>query len=109
MFRRLPFAATALIAAASGVLLFAAVVFLPMYLQSGLGFGALGSALHTLPLMLGITIGALLAGRALRGGASVYPVLQCRTDVSLSIGRGPGGLLYGAWSGDQFARSIGTH
>jgi hypothetical protein len=53
------------------VLLFAAVVFLPLYLQRGLGFGALGSALHTLPLMLGITVAAQLAGRALRGGTSL--------------------------------------
>jgi len=71
MFRRLPFAATTAISAASGVLLFAAVVFLPLYLQRGLGLGALGSALHTLPLMVGITVGAQLAGRALRGGASL--------------------------------------
>ena len=71
MFRRAPFAGTAAISAASGVLLFAAVVFMPLYLQRGLGFGALGSALHTLPLMLGITVGAQVAGRALRGGASL--------------------------------------
>lgn len=71
MFRSAPFAATAAISAASGVLLFSAVVFLPLYLQRGLGFGALGSALHTLPLMLGITVGAQLAGRRLRGGASL--------------------------------------
>jgi hypothetical protein len=71
MFRRPPFAATAVISAASGVLLFAAVVFLPLYLQRGLGFGSLGSALHTLPLMLGIFVGAQFAGPALRRGASL--------------------------------------
>ncbi len=71
LFRRLPFVATGAISAASGVLLFAAVVFLPLYLQRGLGFGALGSALHTLPLTAGIIVGAQLAGRALRGEASL--------------------------------------
>src|SRR5262249_52808723 len=74
LFASAPFAATALIACASGVLLFAGVVFLPLYLQRGLGFGTLSSALHTLPLSLGITIGAQLAGRALRGGASARGV-----------------------------------
>lgn len=70
MFHRPPFAATAAVSAASGVLLFSAVVFLPLYLQRGLGFSVLGSALHTLPLMLGITVGAQFASPALRGGAS---------------------------------------
>ena len=71
LFRSTPFAAAGAIAAASGVLLFSAVVFLPLYLQRGLGLSALGSALHTLPLVLGITVGAQLGGRALRGGASL--------------------------------------
>jgi MFS family permease len=66
VFRSAPVAATGAISAASGVLLFAGVVFVPLYLQRGLGFGPLGSALHTLPLMLGITVGAQVAGRALR-------------------------------------------
>lgn len=74
MFRRPPFAATAVISGASGVLLFAAVVFLPLYLQRGLGFSALFSALHTLPLMIGILVGAQLAGRALRNGSSMRAV-----------------------------------
>jgi hypothetical protein len=74
LFRHLPFAATVVISGASGVLLFAAVVFLPLYLQRGLGFSALASALHTLPLMLGITVGSQVAGRALRGGASLRAV-----------------------------------
>ncbi len=56
------------------MLLFGAVVFLPLYLQRGLGFSALGSALHTLPLMGGVTVGAQLAGRTLRGGASMRAV-----------------------------------
>jgi EmrB/QacA subfamily drug resistance transporter len=71
LFRSLPFAGMSAIAAASGVLLFAAIVFLPLYLQRGLGFGPVGSALHMLPLMLGITVGAQFAGPALRGGASI--------------------------------------
>jgi MFS family permease len=74
LFGNASFAATALIAGASGVLLFAGVVFLPLYLQRGLAFGAFGSALHTLPLTLGITVGGQFAGRALRGGASMRGV-----------------------------------
>lgn len=71
LFAHPPFAATAGISAASGVLLFAAVVFLPLYLQRGLAFGTLGSALHTVPLMLGIFVGAQRGGRGLRDGASL--------------------------------------
>lgn len=85
MFRRVPFAAITAMSAASGVLLFGAVVFLPLYLQRGLGFGPLGSALHTLPLMLGITVGAQLAGRALRGGKSLRALAVIGT-ASAAIG-----------------------
>lgn len=68
LFRRRAFAAAAGLSALSGVALFSAVVFLPLYLQQGLGMGATVSALHTLPLMLGITVGGQVSGRALRAG-----------------------------------------
>jgi len=68
LFTHPAFAAAAALSALSGVALFAAVVFLPLHLQQGLGLDAVHSALHTLPLMLGITVGGQLAGRALRTG-----------------------------------------
>ena len=64
------FAAAAGLSALSGVALFTAVVFVPVYLQQGLGLGLMASALHTVPLMLGITIAGQLSGRALRAGQS---------------------------------------
>ena len=68
LFRIPTFAVAAALSVLSGVALFTAVVFLPLYLQQGLGMGAIRSALHTLPLMLGITVGGQVAGRALRAG-----------------------------------------
>lgn len=73
-FRRPAFAAAAGLAALTGVTLFAAVVFVPLVLQQGMGMGALRSALHTMPLMLGITVGAQVSGRALRGGRPLRQV-----------------------------------
>ncbi len=68
LFRHRTFAAAGAVSLLSGVPLFCGVVFVPVYLQQGLGLGVLASALHTLPLMLGITVGGQLAGCALRSG-----------------------------------------
>jgi EmrB/QacA subfamily drug resistance transporter len=68
MFRRPVFAAASVLSVLSGVALFAAVMFVPLYLQQGLGMDAIGSAWHTVPLMAGIAVGGQLAGRALRSG-----------------------------------------
>ncbi|MBX3656413.1 MAG: MFS transporter [Ramlibacter sp.] len=71
LFRSRPFAATAAVSILNGVALFATVVYLPLYLQRGLGYSAIGSAGHTFPLMLGVMLAAQVSGRALRGGHSV--------------------------------------
>jgi MFS family permease len=74
LFARRPFRIAALLSTLSGTMLFAAVVFVPLFLQQGLGLTPLRAALVTLPLMLGITVGGQLAGRALRGGVAVARV-----------------------------------
>lgn len=70
LFRDVSFRAAAALSLCSGVALFAAVVFLPMYLQSALGLSPTSSALYLLPLMLGLTVAAIACGRALRAGRS---------------------------------------
>ena len=70
LFREGGFRAAAALSACSGVALFAAVVFLPMYLQSALRLSPIESALHLLPLMLGLTVAARASSRALRAGWS---------------------------------------
>ncbi|MFT3813053.1 MAG: MFS transporter [Acidovorax sp.] len=85
LFARRPFAAAALLSALSGVMLFAAVVFVPLFLQQGLGLSPVRSALTTLPLMLGITAGGQAAGRALRGGTALARVAAF-AGVGLKVG-----------------------
>jgi hypothetical protein len=55
----------------SGVALFAAVVFLPTYLQTGLRLTPSASAWHLLPLMAGLTMAAVSSGRLLRRSGRV--------------------------------------
>ncbi|MFT4101647.1 MAG: MFS transporter [Burkholderiaceae bacterium] len=74
LFARRPFAVVSLLSALSGVMMFAAVVFVPLFLQQGLGLSPMRSALATLPLMLGITIAGQAAGRMLRGGTALSRV-----------------------------------
>ncbi|MCA0244607.1 MAG: MFS transporter [Proteobacteria bacterium] len=71
LFGNTGFSAAAVLSIGSGVGLFAAVVFLPLYLQGALRQTPTASALHLLPLMLGLTVASRLCGRALRRGASV--------------------------------------
>ena len=71
LFRNTGFSAAAVLSIGSGVSLFAAVVFLPLYLQNALRQTPTESALHLLPLMLGLTAASRLCGRALRRGLSV--------------------------------------
>jgi len=54
---------------ATGVALYAAVVFLPQYLQTGLHLSPTASAWHLLPLMAGITVAAVASGKLLRAQA----------------------------------------
>ena len=66
LFARPAYAAVSFIGMASGVALYAAVVFLPQYLQVGLHLSPTGSAWHLLPLMAGITVAAVTSGKLLR-------------------------------------------
>lgn len=76
LFGRAAYSATSVMAAASGVALYAAVVLLPQYLQVGLHLSPTGSAWHLLPLMAGLTVAANVCGRLLRDRRS--PALLAR-------------------------------
>ncbi|MBN9462819.1 MAG: MFS transporter [Burkholderiales bacterium] len=66
LFARPAYAAASFIGLAMGVALYAAVVFLPQYLQAGLHLSPTASAWHLLPLMAGVTAAAVASGRLLR-------------------------------------------
>jgi len=66
LFARPAYAAVSFIGMATGIALYAAVVFLPQYLQIGLHLSPTGSAWHLLPLMAGITVAAVTSGKLLR-------------------------------------------
>ena len=85
LFARRPFRVSALLSVLSGTMLFAAVVFVPLFLQQGLGLTPVRAALVTLPLMLGITAGGQLSGKALRGGSSLARVAAV-SSVGLKLG-----------------------
>lgn len=87
LFTRRPFAVVAVLSTLSGVMLFAVVVFVPLLLQQGLGLTPVRSALATLPLMLGITVGGQWCGRALRGGAAPRRLAGAAA-VGLKLGLG---------------------
>ncbi|MGC3985543.1 MAG: MFS transporter [Pseudorhodoferax sp.] len=66
LFARKAYAAACLLAAASGVALYAAVAFVPQYLQTGLHLAPTHAAWHLAPLMAGLTVAAIASGRLLR-------------------------------------------
>ncbi|WP_326534621.1 MFS transporter [Pseudorhodoferax sp.] len=66
LFARPAYAAAATIALATGVALYAAVAFVPQYLQAGLQLSPTASAWHLAPLMAGLTLAAVASGRLLR-------------------------------------------
>lgn len=70
LFGRPAYAAVSVVAAASGVALYAAVALLPQYLQTGLHLSPTASAWHLLPLMGGVTCAAIGSGRLLRARRS---------------------------------------
>lgn len=84
LFGSAAFAAATLISGLSGVALFSAVVFLPSYLQITLGLTPSGSAWHLLPLMAGVTLAAMAAGRRLRSSGQVRAL--ARLSSGLVIG-----------------------
>lgn len=85
LFRVRPVAIASTLAVLTGVPLFAAVVFIPLFLQQGMAFSATRSAMVTLPLMLGITVGGQAAGRALRAGVSLRGLGRACTGL-LAVG-----------------------
>jgi len=66
LFRHPAYTATAAIGLCSGVAMYAAVVFVPQYLQTMLHLSPTASAWHLLPLMAGITAAAVTSGKLLR-------------------------------------------
>ncbi|MDM0035224.1 MFS transporter [Variovorax sp. J22P271] len=87
LFARPAYAAACFIGLTSGVALYAAVVFLPQYLQNGLHLSPTASAWHLLPLMAGITVAAVACGKLLRAQtpAAALARLACAL-VLLSMG-----------------------
>lgn len=76
LFAQPAYAAASLLAVASGVALYAAVAFVPQYLQAGLQLAPSSAAWHLAPLMLGLTAdgcrhrGRAAAARAVARGAA---------------------------------------
>ncbi|CAN7292842.1 MFS transporter [Pseudorhodoferax sp. LjRoot39] len=70
LFVRPAYAAASFIGFVTGAALYAAVVFLPQYLQIGLHLSPTASAWHLLPLMAGIIAAAVLSGKRLRAQTS---------------------------------------
>ncbi|MDM0022053.1 MFS transporter [Variovorax saccharolyticus] len=66
LFARPAYAGASFIGLTTGVALYAAVVFLPQYLQAGLHLSPTASAWHLLPLMAGVTVAAVTSGKLLR-------------------------------------------
>lgn len=66
LFGRPVYAAASFIGLVTGVALYAAVVFMPAYLQTALHLAPTTAAWHLLPLMAGVTGAAIASGRLLR-------------------------------------------
>ena len=66
LFGRPVYAAASVIGLVTGVALYAAVVFMPAYLQTALHLAPTTAAWHLLPLMAGVTAAAIGSGRLLR-------------------------------------------
>ncbi|HEY0835085.1 MAG TPA: MDR family MFS transporter, partial [Azospirillum sp.] len=77
LFRLPVFAIANPIVALSAMVLFAGIVFLPMHLQLVRGAGATESGLLLLPLVFGMTLGAVGGGRliARSGRYKIYPIV----------------------------------
>jgi EmrB/QacA subfamily drug resistance transporter len=71
LFAKREFSAASLLSACTGLMLFAGVVFLPMYFQNARGLSPADSGLHLMPLMAGITIASIACGRVLAGTGRV--------------------------------------
>lgn len=82
LFARPAYAAVSTIGLATGVALYAAVAFVPQYLQAGLHLSPMASGWHLAPLMAGITGAAILSGRLLR---AQWPVARLARLASLAM------------------------
>jgi EmrB/QacA subfamily drug resistance transporter len=97
LFRLPAFSGAVALSAASGVMLFAAVVFLPLYFQTVRGLTPGESGWHLMPLMAGITLASIACGRWLSRTGRVRVVaaaaggLACLSFVALGgLVREPG-------------------
>lgn len=66
LFANPAYTAAATIGLVTGVALYAAVLFMPLYLQTALHLAPTAAAWHLLPLMAGVTAAAMVSGRLLR-------------------------------------------
>ena len=82
LFAQPAYAAASLLAVASGVALYAAVAFVPQYLQAGLHLAPSSAAWHLAPLMLGLTAAAIAGGRLLR---AQWPAARLARLASLAM------------------------
>ncbi|AWK85645.1 MDR family MFS transporter [Azospirillum thermophilum] len=100
---RLPIVAVANpVVAVSAMVLFAGIVFLPLHLQLVLGTGATASGMLLLPMVLGMTFGAVGGGRliARSGRYKIFPVvgLSLSAVMYLLLGLLPGVAEHALWS-----------
>lgn len=75
-FRRRGVTAGMVVALVTGSTIFGFIVFIPVYVQLGLGESATASGLATLPLMLAFMVGSVLVGRAIarNGRYRIFPI-----------------------------------
>ena len=66
LFSNAAYTSAAMVGLVTGVALYAAVVFMPAYLQTALHLAPTAAAWHLLPLMAGVTAAAIVSGRLLR-------------------------------------------
>lgn len=71
LFAKREFSAASLLSACTGFMLFAGVVFMPMYFQNSRGLSPADSGLHLMPLMAGITVASIVCGRVLAATGKV--------------------------------------
>jgi MFS family permease len=102
LFARPGFAANAWLAASAGMSLFAAVVFVPIFLQGVLHLTPTASTWHLLPLMAGLLIGSRRAAARLRRGVAPRSLAAAAsTAMAVSLAALAGLLLGGipsAWT-----------
>lgn len=104
LFRIPVFAVANPIVAISAMTLFAGIVFLPLHLQLVLGTGATASGLLLLPLVFGMTFGAVGGGRliARSGRYKIFPIVGLGLAAAMYLVLG----LVGAVAGDPLYATL---